>query len=381
MQINIVNNSGTHANNAIYVCLLGQDAHGNYGYLDLSTAGDTLGFIPATGISSSNAVTVPSYTLDALSSMPNLSDYVNSGRGYVSINQTLDIPIWSSGYVGPDYMVDTNKTFFDFFEFYFDPDPGGTTNCNADLSPLDWVSIPMSLQFDDASGNTVAGPVGFDVERYDLFSAFDTDATLKNLIVPGTSLGQIRILAPGHGITNGLFSSSYLDDYIDTVWTHYAQPGNTLVLNVSPVNGEIYTGQVNASGAFAFTDKSGAMASSICKPTTQDVFLCNGVFNGVGSGAAFLIDANIKNQVVSALNRGILPLAGTATLCDSTNFYVTTQSNKGKFNSFSQLLHENSSDGLCYGFAYDDQCDQSTDISVDNPVIMTVIILLFGELE
>jgi len=384
MKVKIVNNSGSHKNKDIYVCFLGQNSSGDYGYLELAeslVAGETgtLNFVAATATSQKNANTVPSYTLDQLTSLasdPTISDYVNSGRGYFSIGAKLDIAIWTTGYVGPAFMIDTNTTLFDFFEFFFDP--SGTPNCNADLSPLDWISIPMSMEFDDAKGATVAGPVGFNVSRSTLFTDFSSDTTYEKLIVKDTKGGQVRILAPGHGITNGLFSASYLDTYIDTVWTHYTQPGNTLALNASPVNGDIYTGAVNASNDFVFTDTKGTVASTISKPTTQDVFLCNGAFNGTGSGTAFQIDANIKNQVVSALNRGIMPLATGGKLCDSTNFYVTTSDNGGLYNGFSHKLHENSCDGLCYGFAYDDQCDQSSDVSVNNPVTFKVTILAFA---
>jgi len=387
MKMKIVNSSATHADKDIYVCFLGQNTSGDYGYLalpedlmdDVASGDDAkMAFVTATATDQKNANTVPSYTLEklkSLSSDPTLSDYVNSGRGYLSIGSALDIPIWTKGYVGPAFMVDTNFTMFDFFEFFFDP--SGTPNCNADLSPLDWISIPMSMEFDDAKGATVAGPVGFDVTRAVIFSDFSGDATFKNLIVKDAAKNDVRILAPGHGITNGLFSATYLDTYIDTVWTHYTTSGNTLALNKSPVNDKIYTGAVNASNEFVFTDTSGVVASTISKPTTQDVFLCNGAFNGVGSGTAFQIDANIKNQVVSALNRGILPLAAGAKLCDSANFYVTTSDNGGLYNGFSHKLHENSDAGLCYGFAYDDQCDQSSDVSVNNPDTFKVTILSF----
>jgi len=387
MKIKIVNSSATYADKDIYVCFLGQNTSGEYGYLalpedlmgDVASGDDAkMAFVTATATDQKDADTVPSYTLEklkSLSSDPTLSDYVNSGRGYLSIGSALDIPIWTKGYVGPAFMVDTNFTMFDFFEFFFDPN--GTPNCNADLSPLDWISIPMSMEFDDAKGATIAGPVGFDVSRSALFTDFSSNATYEKLIVKDTKGDQVRILAPGHGITNGLFSATYLDTAIDTVWTHYAQPGNTLALNASPVNGDIYTGAVNESNDFVFTDTKGAVASTISKPTTQDVFLCNGAFNGVGSGTAFQIDANIKNQVVSALNRGILPLTAGAKLCDSANFYVTTSDNGGLYNGFSHKLHENSYDGLCYGFAYDDQCDQSSDVSVNNPDTFKVTILSF----
>jgi len=385
MKMSITNSTGTHKDSDIYVCFLGQNNSGDYGYLELveTTKDDkvtgVLNFVAATATKQKDANTVPSYTLKKLASLasdPAVSDYVNSGRGYVSIGSALDIPIWTTGYVGPAFMVDTNYTLFDFFEFFFDP-TASTPNCNADLSPLDWVSIPMKLEITDASGTT-AGPVGFNVTRDVIFTDFSGDSTYKDLIITDPKGDQVRILAPGHGITNNLFSASYLDTYIDTVWTHYAVPGNTLTLNPSPVNSDIYTGSVNANDEFEFYDSSHSVASKISKPSSKDIFLCNGVFNGKGSGPAFQIDANIKNQVVSALNRGILPLAADGKLCKSSNFYVTTTDNGGLYNGFSNKLHKKSYDGLCYGFAYDDQCDQSSDVSVSNPDTFKVTLLSFG---
>jgi len=382
MKIEITNNSDAYQDQDIYVCFLGQDTDGHYGYLELVESTGTLSFVSVTAKETS-PVTVPSYTLEKLNSLsaaPDLSDYVNSGRGYLSIGKMLDIPLWKKGYVGPSFMVDTDFTLFDFFEFFFDP--SGTPVCNADLSPLDWVSIPTSMTITNTTNSSVAGPVGFNVTRAAIFTDFGNDDTFKKLIVKNSGGSDkdddVRILAPGHGITNGLFSATYLDTYINTVWTYYAQSGNTLALNPSPVNKTTYTGQVNGQNEFVFSDPSGTVASTIAKPPTKDVFLCNGVFTGVGGGTAFQIDANIKNQVVSALNRGILPLASGQKLCDSTKFYVTTTDNGGLFNSFSQKLHEDSYDGLCYGFSYDDQCDQSSDVSVSNPDTLNVTILSFA---
>ena len=132
---------------------------------------------------------------------------------------------------------------------------------------------------------------------------------------------------------------------------------------------------------------------------SQMVFATNGVFSDsattgpVRSGmnvnqAAILAD--LENQIVSALNRGVALAADGAgnAAWDGTgsNPYYTTgpgNNNTGVWNRYAEFLHQatvsipgpwNANVGLNYGFGFDDQQGQSSDIEAQNngPVTITL---------
>jgi hypothetical protein len=130
---------------------------------------------------------------------------------------------------------------------------------------------------------------------------------------------------------------------------------------------------------------TGSQTVSIPKPSSRDVFLCNGVFDGLNE-----VDKAIKNQVVSALNRTVMHLAPypdppnktkypwpykTALAPGAPEYYHQnglTMENY-KTNVYSKLLHQLSYDGTIYGFAYDDNNDQASYIAgVATDVILTI---------
>lgn len=368
MDLSIVNNSGQYKDSEVFLGFIGQTTSGEWGALAL-TEGGNLGFTP-----DSSGTPVPFYVLSDLGASVSIEDYVISGRIYVSVGQELSLSTPTSG---APFLSSRDDVIFDYFEYTYDLGGGGVSFCNADVTPVDMVGIPMSFEL---VGETTAGPLGFNTMRSEIFETFDANATFKSLILKDSNGVDLRILAPGHGIENGVLSAAYLEAYIDTVWAHYTATQETLTLNPTFVDGTAYTSiGVMSDDVFTFTTTPGGGTHTINKPTSKDVFLCNGVFNGTGSQTDFTIDADIKNQVASALNRGILPLAKGAKLCNSSNFYATTTYNKGAFNTYAQLLHELSYDGLSYGFAYDDQCNQSCDVSVNSPSALAITILSFGE--
>ncbi len=54
----------------------------------------------------------------------------------------------------------------------------------------------------------------------DAMNALGGDWTRLRQTAPDGSV--LRVLAPTHGIANGVFSSTYLDSYISAVWSYYS---------------------------------------------------------------------------------------------------------------------------------------------------------------
>ncbi len=116
---------------------------------------------------------------------------------------------------------------------------------------------------------------------------------------------------------------------------------------------------------------------------SEMVFACNGVFADNAFRQAQYpaagqqkVLADLENQIVSALNRGVAQLQGinhtapsdtSNTWADHGQYYENNQHNQ-PWNRYAQFLHQNSVsiDGKNYGFAFDDQNGYASDIAVAN---------------
>lgn len=114
---------------------------------------------------------------------------------------------------------------------------------------------------------------------------------------------------------------------------------------------------------------------------SEMVFACNGVFADnkfrlaeYPSDDEQKVLADLENQMVSALNRGVGQLQGinhldpsntTDTWADHSQYYQNNQQNQ-PWNHYAQFLHQDSVsiDGKNYGFAFDDQDGYASDIAV-----------------
>jgi hypothetical protein len=107
---------------------------------------------------------------------------------------------------------------------------------------------------------------------------------------------------------------------------------------------------------------------------TFDVFANTGVFadntyqEPSNLGLSTLLGA-VENQIVSAMNRGVA-LHAYADWSDPTKFYTAGTT----ANWYAAYLHQSSVslDGLAYGYPYDDQGNNSTDISISSPTQLTL---------
>ncbi len=212
--------------------------------------------------------------------------------------------------------------------------------------------------------------------------------------------------------------SSYFNTAIDALFTKYHNTGETLSLqSVGSGSALQYDGHVttDANGVYVFEfwehgDPTGfkydvyypffnnnhyfwtgytpaltpgdAPAWSIqadvesLSPSAM-VFGCNGVFADNAGRAGFSttqmkIVADLENQMVSALNRGVAQLTGyaadpTDAWLDTTKYYGANDTGQ-VWNQYAQFLHlpDVSVQDLNYGFAYDDKGAQSSDVGVSN---------------
>ncbi|HJP78828.1 MAG TPA: beta-1,3-glucanase family protein [Pseudonocardiaceae bacterium] len=273
-----------------------------------------------------------------------------SGRIYFSIVDKLQFRAVADGNGNPALQYpagwvtsDVNyPVLHDFFEF---TNNGGGMNC--DTTMVDQFAIPLAITLQGAqtqsAGRLVSGG------RDNIFSAIAAQPDFAGLIVQN----NLRIIAPGHGIDSGIFSSGYFDSYIDAVWNQYASSTLTVTTNTGSFTGQVSNGQFVFSGGVA----------PFNKPSTLDVFYCNGALSAPNDG----LTGPVAAVLGAGFNRSTLLSDSSQPDTDPGTFYQVAPTNY-----YAKAMHDNMADGKAYGFPFDDVGGFSSDISDGAPTLCTL---------
>jgi len=350
LPLSVVNSTGRYANNAIWVYIVGTDlATGNQAY----SRGDGVLTPIASSDNGPDGYTDYSIPLQGSGttalSLPNMS-----GRIYFAIGEKLKFKVVVAGDGRPGLQypagwVSTDPNYnilHDFVEFTFN---ASGMFCNTTM--VDQFSLPLAIQLDGAqsqsTGNVTAGG------RDRIFSAIAAEPEFARLAVGD----KLRVIAPGHGIEAGLFSSTYYDSYINDVWNQYA--GTNLTVKIDATT---YTGRVSG-GSLVFDGG----VRSFAKPSTLDVFYCNGALS---AGAA--PSGPVAAILGAAFNRSTLRDYASQPTTNASTFYQQSVTNH-----YSRILHANTSNGKAYGFPFDDVADFAAYIQDGAPRTATVTLAAF----
>jgi hypothetical protein len=113
--------------------------------------------------------------------------------------------------------------------------------------------------------------------------------------------------------------------------------------------------------------------------TSDDVWQCGGSLASGGDA-----QKNVGKTIAAALNRGIVVSPSGTVSTQLTDMNCSGQAGSfypsgATFNPWAQLFHQVNANGLAYGFAYDDVCDQSTTIpSQGQTLVATWIRVMLG---
>lgn len=329
--------SGLALNNSSAVVLIESDGVTPYYPANPSADGTALSVncaIPLGAVGTTTNVTIPQ---------------IAGGRIWTSIGGTLNFYLnpgsTGAALVEPSVSNSSDTNYlkqWDFCELTYD-----STELNANISYVDFVSIPIALTLTNTSGTTthVSGipTTGLATIASGLQTQNDSDgAGWDGLIITDSSGSVLRVVSPNTGFQLGVgVSSDYYDSYVDAVWTQYAT--TTLTIDTQSTYGTI-TG-TTASGEFVF----GTIAS-FDKPSTADIFSCStGPFaNPSGTNADEIL--TIQPRLAAPFNRSTL-------LIDSVqpddeivaDYYQNTITNH-----YSRIVHAANLDSLGYAFPYDD---------------------------
>jgi len=345
--VTIVNNSG-YKTSEIYLAVTGQDSSGNYYYYDPQTKDMKIGTSDATGANWCFPFTSLESTVENQFAYNHPFKNMFGGRVWIFFNKKGVFGVNDNDakkMVQPSHTGGYIDTIFDKVELTCN---GTTVTSNTTI--VDFLGIAFKLK---SSGGSEKGfSVASNDEIANAFLARTDD--WKNCVVKDGKGNIIRVICPRDMST----FSKHLDSAIANGWAHYT----TNEINFSYSNWT-YKGYVDtAEGSvnkgklvFKVTGGVGDGKSDIGDtyvidsiPTTKVVWDCDG-YPLANSGKA--AEKNLHACICAALNRGVFCSSSWG---NSDNFYKSTDLNNGKYNNFSQVLHEKAIKNLVYGFPYDD---------------------------
>ncbi|WP_030543591.1 glycoside hydrolase family 64 protein [Streptomyces albus] len=278
-----------------------------------------------------------------------------SGRIYVSLGEKLKFKAVADGNGDaalqyPAGWVESDPNYgvlHDCAEFTYN---AAGMFCNTTM--VDMFSVPLSIRLTGEKDQTT-GTLR-DGGRSAAFAAVRRIEEFARLVVDDT-----RIIAPGHGLDAGLFPEDYLAPYIDEVWSTYT--GKDLKVTT---NAGTFTGRVRGE-RFTF---DGPASVSFAKPSTRDVFFCDGNLAAPNDGTTGPVAAVLG----AGFNRSTLLTDAAQPSTDPAAFY------RGELtNHYAKAVHAATEDGKAYGFAFDDVADFASYIQDTRPTGFTLTLTPF----
>jgi hypothetical protein len=362
------NTNGAWANSQIYVTVIGIDpGTGRFAYLTPGGAivDFTLNDSTASGHLTQNGQNFGNYSFTlAQSSLLKIPTFI-SARAYISLGAPLYVQVNGdgngnvTGYAGPNPQNATDpniNTHFDWYEF------NNQNGIFINTTQVDEFGLPLLLDV-WGSGGTFHKQVGITESIAQIDSEFATHVPAQ---FQPPAMSNLRIFSPAKlSMGVGGANANYFDSYVAGAWASYA----TTPLSIT-LNGRQFTGTASGS-TLTFNEVNAAAANVgesfvVQQPSTQDILVCAGTMaTGISGNSPQLQDENavqlqLENQICSATNRGVL--LTPANWANAAAYYGAAPAN-----FYSQFWHNHSIGGLAYGFSYDDNNNQSTTITTQQP--------------
>ncbi|SCG74143.1 glycoside hydrolase family 64 protein [Micromonospora coxensis] len=288
-----------------------------------------------------------------------------SGRVYFSFGEKLRFALTPDGLVQPAPWAagDPNRDIlFDWSEFTYN-DAGLWLNS----SQVDMFAVPHAVTVTGADGATRRTGEVIDGGRQAVIDAVRAQPGWGGSVQTRADGTVLRVLSPGKAADAGLFSATYLDPYITEAWNAYT----TRTLTVAPFAAQPevkYLGRTSGS-TMTFTDTAGRQVASFTKPSSSDVWDCDGALAAPND----LVVGPIARTLCAALHRSTLGTLHTQPGGGPADFY------RGELtNHYSRIVHANMVDGKAYGFAFDDVQAQESLVHDGDPRAAGIELSPFG---
>jgi hypothetical protein len=288
-----------------------------------------------------------------------------SGRVYFSFAAKLDFGLVDAGLVQPapwNPSDDNADILFDWSEFTFN-DHGLWLNS----TQVDQFAVPhtVSVTGDDGSTSTTGALV--DGGRQKIIDSVEQTEGFEKTVVRDDDGQVLRVLSPGKATGVAAMSASYLDDYIDEAWSSYTDEQLTVVPFAHEPETKFF-GTTSGTN-LVFTNTKGEQVASFPKPTTANVWDCDGALSAPNDHVV----GPISRTLCAALHRGTLGESSQEPVTDAGRFYQ-----RDLTNHYAAIVHANMKDGKAYGFAFDDVTGQESLVHSGGPVKASITL---GSLE
>lgn len=310
-----------------------------------------------------------------------------SGRIWISVGKPL-IPftVFGSpvtGYATPNPAPGAvgSLCMFDWLEFSYDSN--GALNINT--TQVDQYGFPISME---ATGAGVTGGEqglfnksrsvilstlgGLNNSLFNSSVAIPTSGVAADTYPPGANTsGILRALAPAN--TSGATSSTYLATPIANALTNWKSNWLSVTCPSNALQATYY-GLTASDGTTLnfYTSKSTATSPvfSFNDITTYNVLNCSGTMAGTGVAQTGNLLADLQNTgktILAGFNRGVITATTTELSIDLSNYQPPLSQNYTSssiaYNNWAFQFHQLSSNGLAYGFSYDDVGSQQPTIT------------------
>ncbi|MFZ2624663.1 MAG: beta-1,3-glucanase family protein [Propionibacterium sp.] len=376
LRIDFANNTGSDT--PLYVYIVGTST--------TITTGDKLGYVDGSGhfqlwptTGGTTPVDAPDVAIQGPASGSSMTLHLPvgmSGRIYYALGHKLSFGLvgagdGTTGLIQPAPWDSGDKnygTLFDWTEFTFTGGSASGTGLWANPTQVDQLAVPATVGVtgpDNASSSTGTLLAG---GRKQVVDALQADPAWAKSVVRDSSGNLLRVLAPGHATAAGLLAKDYLDEYISKAWSAYTSTALTVVPSEQQPDRK-FSGRTSGD-VMSFTDSSGATVASFAKPSSADVWGCDGNLNGVGN-ATLPNDQTIgpiSRTLCAALTRGTLGTADTEPVTDAAKFFT----NSSGLNLYAKSVHAVMKDGRAYAFPFDDVGAHESLVSQSNPSAMSI---------
>jgi hypothetical protein len=277
-----------------------------------------------------------------------------SGRIYFSFGRKLDFRLTTDGLVQPAPWAggDPNRdTLFDWSEFTFD-----NSGLFLNSSQVDMFAIPHVVSV--LGGNGASSKTGElrSGGRQAVINAIKAQPDFAKSIYTRSDGTVLRVLSPGKAADAGLMNPNYLDPYINQAWNAY----QSKTLTVTPFSDQPnnkFLGRTSGT-TMTFTDSSGRTAASFTKPSSANVWGCDGALGAPNDKVV----GPLARTLCAALQRGTLGTLDTQPSGTAANFYQNNPTNQ-----YAKIIHANMLDGKAYAFAFDDVQNQESLVHDGDP--------------
>ena len=191
-------------------------------------------------------------------------------------------------------------------------------------------------------------------------------APWTSLLLTNTTGTPLRVVSPYHGIELGVFDKNALAPYIDKVWS-----GGTPIKMTAACGqdgGKIHTliGQ-GSNGVLVFSE-NGVAKFAFPKPSTFTVYTNQITADPTPPDELTqCLSRRVASELGGALVRTVVLVDPDLDNCAVDQFYKSDPVQK-----YAQFFHQFGINNLAYAFGYDDTCDQSSFITVDDPMAVHV---------